>query len=126
MSKYSTTPEDTSKGNKSEFVEKKQQEERREKALQAEAERKDIDPSKIKGKDDELKPQVEELVKEYKYHKDKHKRLSEGEIKDILLEAKNNDVDVSIILDREFAIKKIMIEQNIGKEQAKEQWQESQ
>ena len=87
--------------------------------IEAEAGVKDVDPILIEKEEATRKPDIDALVKEFKYHKDKYKRLSESEIRDIVLKAEKTDTDIDIILKQEFAIKKIMIDQNIGKDEAR-------
>ena len=86
--------------------------------IEAEAGVKDVDPIIIEEEEAARKPDIDALVKEFKYHKEEHKMLSESEIRDIVLKAEKTDTDIEVILQREFAIRKIMKDQNIGKEEA--------
>ena len=67
----------------------------------------------------EVQEQAQELYENNRFAKEKWKRLTVGEARDIIKKAEREYKDIDLILEEEFEIKKIQLEQNIGKAEAR-------
>jgi hypothetical protein len=105
-------------------IKKKQQEERRQKALESQAEKEYRDVEEIEEVEAKVQEQAQELYEKNRFTKEKWKRLTIGEARDIIKKAEREYKDIDLILEEEFEIKKIQLEQDIGKEEARKIFEE--